>query len=117
MHIGSLYFEGTRRCQSNCRHCLRGLAQNLDITKAMVNTFFENPIESINLLVFGGGEPTLNPEIINSIVDKIVTKNIQLNGFLMRTNGRSLDGDLLDPFRRLLEVYENIQKKFLDILT
>lgn len=34
-YVSSLIIEITRRCNMACEHCLRGNAQNLDITRPM----------------------------------------------------------------------------------
>ena len=39
-------FEVTRRCNLSCEHCLRGDAQNLDMTKETVDKVLDH-IESI----------------------------------------------------------------------
>lgn len=46
--------EVTRRCNMCCDHCLRGMAQNLDIIVLPDHVFFT------------GGEPFLNVKAINS---------------------------------------------------
>ena len=36
-----LTFEVTRRCNLVCKHCMRGKAQNIDLSKEMVDDFFQ----------------------------------------------------------------------------
>ena len=63
--LDSLIFEVTRKCNLRCGHCMRGLAQNIDMNYKVVETFFtKNNIKFIGNLSFSGGEPTLNSDLI-----------------------------------------------------
>ena len=79
-------FEVTRRCNLSCEHCLRGDAQNLDMTKETVDKVLDH-IESIGCLTFSGGEPTLNIPIIRYIFSEIWRREIPLDSFYVVTNG------------------------------
>lgn len=83
-----LQFELTRRCNQKCAHCCRGDAQDIDLTKDIVDDFFEkNDIYYIGTLLFSGGEPTLNGEMLEYIVDKIIEKDITVEMFMLSING------------------------------
>lgn len=79
-------FEVTRRCNLSCEHCLRGDAQNLDMTKETVDKVLDH-IESICGLTLSGGEPTLNIPIIRYIFSEIRRREISLGSFYVVTNG------------------------------
>ena len=50
--------EVTRRCNMNCAHCLRGDAQNLDISIDVIDRFFDAFANGadISTITFTGGE-------------------------------------------------------------
>ena len=54
--------EVTRRCNMQCRHCLRGDAQNVDISNEIIDRFFDGFADGavIENVVFSGGEITVN---------------------------------------------------------
>ena len=47
--IQSLTLEVTRRCNLACEHCMRGDAQNVDMTYEMVDKILDN--EEINSII------------------------------------------------------------------
>lgn len=103
-----LQFELTRRCNQNCNHCCRGESQNLDLSKDVVDTFFDkNDIHSINHLMFSGGEPTLNGKMLEYIVDKIISKNIPVFWFELSINGLSYSEELVRGLNKLNEYCKN----------
>lgn len=100
--IRELYIEVTRRCNLKCAHCMRGEAQNIDLPKEYIDLLFEKlnggTIENLH---FGGGEPTLNPDLIVYIIDKIIKEHISVANVNMITNGQIFDKDIADAFNRL----------------
>lgn len=84
--------EVTRKCNLQCEHCLRGCAQNKDMSKEIIDKFFnalrKNDVDSINI-TFTGGEPTLNLPIVNYTIEKLKQGNVSLNYFYIATNGRA----------------------------
>lgn len=84
----TLLIEVTRKCNQSCNHCMRGPAQNLNMEKEIVDSFFyNNDLLSIENLVFTGGEPTLNPKIISYIVDNLIKREIDIKYFNVIVNG------------------------------
>lgn len=105
--LDELVIETTRRCNLKCEHCMRGLSQNIEMDKNYIDTFFENnKINSIDRLVFSGGEPTLNPEIIVYTINKIINENINVHSVNMVTNGQIYSSEIVDAFNRFNE-YRN----------
>ena len=78
--VQDTYIEVTRRCNTVCKHCQRGPKENIDLSKEDVDTFLGN-FMYIKHLSLGGGEPTLNPDIIEYIVDKIIERRIVFEYF------------------------------------
>ena len=64
----SLVIEVTKRCNMNCRHCLRGNAQDKDMDFHTILPLLERT-RAVSTLSFTGGEPTLNVKIMEEILD------------------------------------------------
>lgn len=104
-----IQFELTRRCTQNCLHCCRGECQNLDLSEKIVDAFFyRNEIHSISTIKFSGGEPTLNGEILEYLVEILVEKNVDVYSFMLSINGLSYS----DSFARGLNKLNEHCKKF-----
>ena len=100
-NIRSLFLETTRRCNLCCDHCMRGDAQNLDLTKELIDELFDK-LKGVNIttLVFTGGEPTLNPDIIVYTINKIMDENISVGFIQMISNGQEFNRDIARAFDR-----------------
>lgn len=102
LYYSRLQFELTRRCNQNCAHCCRGESQNVDISKEIIDDFFErNDIYNIGTLLFSGGEPTLNGKMLEYIVDKIIEKEITVDMFMFGINGLSYSEELVKGLNKL----------------
>lgn len=96
--------EITRKCNLRCEHCLRGDAQNITITKEIIDNFLDN-INTIQTLNFSGGEPLLALDEIEYTIDKIIEKKMPIIGLAIITNGTILDkrvADMLNKYDRYL---------------
>lgn len=87
--FAGLVIELTRRCNMSCKHCGRGEAQNITITKEIIDRIFENVQDCVTLYV-SGGEPLLEPDILLYLLNRIKswTRLISLE---ITTNGSVLD--------------------------
>jgi hypothetical protein len=66
------------------------------MNKDVIDSFFDNnDIVFIKSLRFGGGEPTLNSEILLYLVDKIISKGIDINHFITSINGLNYSKDFI----------------------
>ena len=102
-----LALETTRRCNLQCGHCMRGRMQNIDMSTSIVDRVFDNSeIVSIYNLLFSGGEPTLNPDIIIYTINKIINDNIDVTKISMITNGQLFNRELIESFNRYNQ-YQN----------
>lgn len=105
--LWNLTFEVTRKCNIRCEHCMRGDAQNIEITREIVNQVLDNNnIEAIDNLLFSGGEPTLNEDIIVYIIDKIIANNIDVKKITMVTNGQIFSARIARAFQKF-NAYRN----------
>lgn len=111
IYYEDLQFELTRKCNQECAHCCRGESQDLDLTKDIVDAFFDNNVVSINRLLFSGGEPTLNGEMLNYIVDKIIEKGINVDMFTLSTNGLSYSESFINGLNKLYGYIMKLKKR------
>ncbi len=99
--LHDLAIETTRRCNLRCGHCMRGEAQNIDISKEIVDMVLDNDeIARIDHICFSGGEPTLNPEIIIYAIDKIISERKNVFEVVTVTNGQIFNRELVEAFNR-----------------
>lgn len=95
-------FEITRKCNMNCIHCAKGSPQNLTITKEIIDktldTIKNNEILTLDLF---GGEPTLEPDIVEYIADGIIKRNILVYDITLTTNGRIKDIRIFEALNKL----------------
>lgn len=104
------YIEVTRRCNMFCAHyCQRGFSENIDLSKEDFDTFLSN-FTHIEYITLGGGEPTLNPDMIEYIIDKIIEKRIVVGYLGMVTNGQIYNEKVANAFNR----FDEYNKKLFD---
>lgn len=53
--ISDIYIEMTRKCNLQCKHCLRGDAQDKTISKEQLNGLLKNSFLVGNIFLGGGG--------------------------------------------------------------
>lgn len=107
-----LQIEPTRRCNQACKHCCRGDAQSLDLNNDVVDALFDNnDIKEIYSLYIGGGEPSLNPNVINYIINKLEQNQITVRGFGLSTNGLIYSKELEDALSRLNDYCGRFQSR------
>lgn len=93
LFIFNLIFEVTRKCTQQCAHCMRGPMQNIDIDTKVIDAFFEQceKYEEVFIeeIFFTGGEPLLNIDAIDYIIEKVKKSNWKVNvgSFGIITNG------------------------------
>lgn len=96
-----LTFETTRRCNMCCTHCVRGPAQCVDIAPAAIRNTVQ-AIESIDLVEFTGGEPSLYPAAIWQFTAVAAINMCSVASFSVVTNAfqynEAFSGALTDLF-------------------
>jgi len=89
LYLSSLVLEVTRRCNMACDHCMRGDAQNKDISTTVIDRLLDS-VEGhgIGSVTLTGGEPTLNVPAIQYFVDQVQSRKIGVGSFFCVTNGK-----------------------------
>jgi hypothetical protein len=87
--VSTLILELTRRCNMNCQHCLRGDAQDIDMSRRTIGKAI-NMASAISSVTFTGGEPTLRLDLIEFTYELLLEKfgHGNLPAFFIATNGR-----------------------------
>lgn len=103
-------FELTRRCNLHCRWCSKGDAQNMDMTKEIIDkTLDELSDYWIGTIRLTGGEPSLVPELVEYIVDGIIKRRIILGMVQFITNGTITSDDIKKSIMKFLYYSNTIQ--------
>lgn len=97
-----LIIDVTRKCNLKCAHCFAGDAQNVSISKRVIDIVLSQ-LEGVGLLVLSGGEPFLEPDIVEYIVDQIIEKKIYIPIFEVITNGTIQDVRCALAMRKMAE--------------
>lgn len=89
LYLDQLIIEVTRRCNMSCAHCMRGDAQNKDISTAVIDRVLDGVQgHGISTVTFTGGEPTLNVPAIQYFVDQVKIRSVGVGSFFVVTNGK-----------------------------
>lgn len=100
--VRNLILEVTRKCNMVCGHCLRGKAQNIDMSNDIIDMVFSQ-IGEIGNITFTGGEPTLNMKAIEYFTNTVIEKSYPLQSFWMATNAKEYSPKLVTT---LLDLYD-----------
>lgn len=100
INLDSLAVEITRRCNMACDHCLRGDAENIDMSEIVIRRIAES-VNSIYHLTLTGGEPSLNTEGIKSLRRELGNRGVCVHSFFIATNGKDTE-KILDLSREAL---------------
>lgn len=98
--IDNLIVELTRKCNMSCQHCLRGAAENKQISIETLDNIFSK-IYSINMLTLGGGENSLSPKNIENLIDSLQKNGVDVQNFYVVTNAKKLTPSFFNAIERL----------------
>lgn len=107
LYIHDLVLEVTRRCNMSCEHCMRGDAENLDMTENIIDTVLAQA-DQIDTVTFSGGEPSLNLPIIRYFFQKARELGKEPSAFYLVTNGKNRELQL-ELATLLLDEYDRIE--------
>lgn len=88
--VKELIIETTRRCNMTCAHCLRGDAQNKDISSHTLAYFFDGFVDGAEIgnITFTGGEISLNVPAILETLQLCQKHKFTVNDVFFATNGK-----------------------------
>lgn len=110
--IEGISFELTRRCNLHCRWCSKGEPQNMDITKDIIDkTLDEISPYGINCIRITGGEPSLTPELLEYLIDEIISKKIKVYGIQFITNATITSDIIKRSIYKMLDYAKTIEKE------
>lgn len=93
--VSSLVIEITRHCNMKCDHCLRGRAQSVDISEDTLKKLLR-PVSYIDTLTLTGGEPSLKPDILMTVLRLCKAYSIPVRQIYLVTNGKKVTEEFLD---------------------
>ena len=85
--LNKLAVEITRKCNQNCKHCMRGEAQDLTITTDIIDKIFDNISDVRTMIGLTGGEPLLEVDTIQYFCEKLINSNWNPQELQIITNG------------------------------
>ena len=110
--FNTISIEITRRCNLVCDFCSRGKAQNLTITKEIIDKALAELkdcyIYSVRL---NGGEPFLEPDMIEYLVNQIIKKEISLCSLFVFTNCTIKDKRIAKSLNQISEYITELRQK------
>lgn len=111
VRLNKLIIEMTRRCNAQCMHCMRGDAQDKDISIETINNIFKNDdheIVDIDNLFLTGGEVFLS-QTLEYLLNYLTENNIKVNHLGICINGLVYNYSAIDLlnilFTRGVDVY------------
>lgn len=115
--MSCLAIEMTRRCNMQCKFCFKGKAQDLNISKEIIDkTLDEMQNTFISVLRISGGEPFLAPELIEYLINQIIEKHIYIDSVCVFTNGKHRVTEIVEPFNNLINYLCNIESEIRPII-
>lgn len=95
--IETLVIEITRRCNLKCAHCIQGDAQNITITKEIIDKMFSQ-VDNVKKIKIVGGETLLEIETLEYMLQSIDRYNLQTSSVSLITNGTIKDSRVISVF-------------------
>lgn len=108
--FSNLNIELTRRCNLQCKHCLKGEAQNIDLSNEAIDNLLNQTIGIENIL-FTGGEPFLAIDKMRYFLHGIKERNIILGYVSVVTNGTIINNDVVKIIRDYDDYIRNLRKR------
>lgn len=106
-----LGLEITRKCNLKCAHCLRGDAQHLSMSTAVIDKILDSSA-GIKTIFFTGGEPFLEPDLIEYVVDQVIERDFECFGMAVITNGTIMNDNAIRCIKALNKFAEWSRKKY-----
>ena len=95
--LKTLCLDITRRCNLSCDFCARGPAQKKTMSKEIIDGALDQLTDVyVGEIRLSGGEPFLEPELIDYTVNGIIERNIKVACISIFTNGTVYDNKQID---------------------
>jgi len=114
MKLEILVLELTRRCNMECKHCLRGEQRNEDMLGKYVHDFFSH-VDAIQAITLSGGEPSIAPHIILEVAEEITITGIDIQNFYIVTNGKEVSEEFLTSIETLKKACSQNDKSHIEV--
>lgn len=85
-YFDEIMFEITRKCNLKCAHCMRGDMQPVSMKKEVIDKML-NVSSGIQRIFLTGGEPFLEPDLIEYMVDRVIELDFDVKYMGVITNG------------------------------
>ena len=92
-----LAIEITRRCNKKCIHCVRGDAQNLTMSREVIDRIFED-VANVDKIALFSGEVLLEIDTIDYLIQKINRSHWTTKFIEVTTNGTICDDHIINLF-------------------
>lgn len=106
INLDGLELEITRKCNYHCKHCGRGEAQNITISKEIIDRLFDCIDNTIDTILLTGGEPLLAIDMIEYFCNKLLNSKMNVSTLEIITNGNvsvKANNRLLQIFKALIK--------------
>lgn len=110
----NLILETTRRCNMQCGHCLRGPAQRLNMSYGVMIAL-ANQVDYISTLTLSGGEPSLVPDVLETIRMAFWHRDVQVGSFYVATNGKRIQRQFIDVMTSWFQTCDDNEVSRIDI--
>lgn len=94
LEFDDLIIETTRRCNMHCAMCIRGNTEEKDMTMQTLRPILKHTT-SINTIIFSGGEPSLNINIMKQVLNYVKQHDIPVYAFYIVTNAKEITPQFL----------------------
>lgn len=106
LKIKGLDIEITRKCNRKCKHCAKGEAQDITISKEIIDKIFSD-VQDCEEISLCGGEPLLEIDIIKYIIDKIIENKWSVRAIQLTTNATIRDPKICDIYKKYCQSGNN----------
>ena len=106
LSVNNLILEVTRRCNMECAHCLRGDAQNMDMSRKTVDVLMAQ-LADVGTLTMTGGEPGLALDVMTYIRKSALRHRVAIGSFYLATNGTAATEEFVVEMLRWYSLCED----------
>lgn len=100
LKLNHLLLEVTRKCNMSCRHCMRGNSEDVSLDYTVIDRIFQDT-RYIEHLCLTGGEPSLAPYVIRTILYRARRWDCRIGSFFCATNAKAYSPEFSDALTEL----------------